>query len=793
MNKTPDVKDFFIKEDPDLLICPENLTELHRRVSVFHHAWKRFDELYEVLSSAYRNTAFASWITKTEYITNWAKWYIWEILFGDSNQIFSTYKETKNAIESINKILEVKSDSPFNELKISSQNKLLEMLSIAYLPHLLEEYQEKLPHLGLILNLLDTLHSEKREIRDSFELYKKEWLSLEEVLVDLQKVNSSFMLGTYYLFTNQIEEWYPNSTDSKNRWEWDKKISIPQYQKKVEELIAFTKEVIAIKEEQRLIFSKLSLIDTGFIEDTSFCEVNISIQDHIAKHNVCEKAITYTKVSWYQTPTIAYNKIHVIDQLNSWFHKKTYYLWDIEYTSTWLDDILDQYQILKCMKDFDQKVWRADYEKINNDKLIYGAKWAFLSELLSFQEKYTLSWLFDIEWHIPETEKVSIEHFVYWQKHGQLNKEFFAKLYERRKDCPNIIIRSSAVYSEDNEQTMGAGIYQSVKLKNVSFESFCNAVEEVYKSYDSEVACNYRAQNNIAEEYMGLVIEPYISGWDTWQINTIVPYRPELMEYSSQKTTSFRPIFLKSQLLKGLFWYEAMVATDFYNGKLLHYKLDFHKFSSQREDFTHYYNSALLSISIERYFWKPIQIEVIIDDTIHVVQSRLLPSKFNQPTNIQFPIELAPIWEWRAIWMCDIELDVLETWASNNWKVGAVSFTGNHEISTSMSFIYKSLPKSGAVIIRNNGWDRWHIETICVEKDVVCLFTPEHSRSFNISQRQHHYKDFNWFKKIRVVANGLEGKIYWIWESKPEPTLYELFQKLKALEKGLPDLWTDHE
>jgi len=59
---------------------------------------------------------------------------------------------------------------------------------------------------------------------------------------------------------------------------------------------------------------------------------------------------------------------------------------------------------------------------------------------------------------------------------------------------------------------MGAGIYQSVKLKNVSFESFCNAVEEVYKSYDSEVACNYRAQNNIAEEYMGLVIEPYISG-----------------------------------------------------------------------------------------------------------------------------------------------------------------------------------------------------------------------------------------------------------------------------------------
>lgn len=86
----------------------------------------------------------------------------------------------------------------------------------------------------------------------------------------------------------------------------------------------------------------------------------------------------------------------------------------------------------------------------------------------------------------------------------------------------HIIIRSSAVFSEDNDQTTGAGIYHSEPLLGkYTFKDFCTAIEKVYISCDSENALLYRQKNNIGDEKMGISIQKYIHS-TLCQVNSIM-------------------------------------------------------------------------------------------------------------------------------------------------------------------------------------------------------------------------------------------------------------------------------
>ncbi|MEI8091366.1 MAG: hypothetical protein WCG98_03895 [bacterium] len=55
---------------------------------------------------------------------------------------------------------------------------------------------------------------------------------------------------------------------------------------------------------------------------------------------------------------------------------------------------------------------------------------------------------------VPSFDKISTRYYDKRYETKELDHEYFTKLYQKwqKKKCP-IIIRSSAVYSEDNQET----------------------------------------------------------------------------------------------------------------------------------------------------------------------------------------------------------------------------------------------------------------------------------------------------------------------------------------------------
>lgn len=72
-----------------------------------------------------------------------------------------------------------------------------------------------------------------------------------------------------------------------------------------------------------------------------------------------------------------------------------------------------------------------------------------------------------------------------------------------------VVVRSSAVVSEDNEKLSGAGIYDTYFLKKnkLSEKTLADAVLKVYQSVESPRAVQYRKSNGLGEERMAVVVQ----------------------------------------------------------------------------------------------------------------------------------------------------------------------------------------------------------------------------------------------------------------------------------------------
>ena len=318
---------------------------------------------------------------------------------------------------------------------------------------------------------------------------------------------------------------------------------------------------------------------------------------------------------------------------------------------------------------FDDTVGYLDRQRLREDTLRYGAKGANLENLKRVQEglrqyQYSMSLSFEI----PEYKLVPTSVYDKWDAGERIMPELqetFNWIKGRK-----VILRSSAVYSEDAENATGAGIYKSIVLEaGANAREFLTKVKEVYKSTDSDAAREYRREHGIRDEKMGLVVQEFKASapTDRGYINTVMKNVPQLMEIAYED--GLRPLIVKEQAM------EAIVLNQ-YRAPIMHYEID-----NARKYEGDIRKLALIATMIEKHYGQPIQIEFLRgkmegEDSWEVdfmLQARFLPAEFSVPKHYEFPAEES-IFEGRGVGAFDLTLPVLSNMADNTDREGVVVF-----------------------------------------------------------------------------------------------------------------------
>lgn len=165
---------------------------------------------------------------------------------------------------------------------------------------------------------------------------------------------------------------------------------------------------------------------------------------------------------------------------------------------------------------------------------------------------------------------------------------------------------------------------------------------------------------------------------------------------------------------------------------------------------------AQLTSVVEKIWGRDIQVEFVVrGSTINFVQVRELPpGSIFQAAEIEFPDE-EPIHSGASIGVGDMELSVLDNQTDNSEKTGVVMFGSNY--GWTMLDNTNRLPKEGAVIIWSNDGQNGHIQTLCAERGLVCLFP---NANEDIRRNPPRYEEISMLNKVRVVSNGMEARVY---------------------------------
>ena len=366
----------------------------------------------------------------------------------------------------------------------------------------------------------------------------------------------------------------------------------------------------------------------------------------------------------------------------------------------------------------------------------------------------------DLELAVPDFQTVPVDSYRAWQG-GKLVDDDLHPYFEwvNRLES-DYIVRSSAVFSEDGEKVTGAGVYESVRVdRGSAFENFKDAVTRIYESTDSPQALDYRLQNGINKEQMGLVIQRYVSHTDRFSLfdishegytNSKLSGVPELMEIVTRTSRNF----IRRKNLDFFLALDDLMNEDAFR-TIHHFTPDRSKIDSEMP-----IRVAQLVLVIEKIWGRDIQIEFVDDDyVINVVQVRELPRRELLKTEqVEFPEE-PPLYIGASIGAGDMELAVLDNQSNNREKSGAVCFESNYGFSFGIGGNARSLPKMGAVIVYDSDGTSGHIQTICAEKGLICIF-PDVNNLREGSLAKIGYSEFIRLGRVRIVSNGIEGRIY---------------------------------
>ena len=444
--------------------------------------------------------------------------------------------------------------------------------------------------------------------------------------------------------------------------------------------------------------------------------------------------------------------------------------------------IVETLHRMKFQENLHDTLHRVDHHRIREETLIYGAKTANLREmeraLPSLQQILKRS---KTRILIPRFEGIPASVYDVW-KEGQdidnLLQPFYA--WSREKE---IFVRSSAVFSEDNDNATGAGIYHSERLPaHASFAEFKAAVIRVYESVDIEQAVRYQREVGVAQEKMGVTLQDAIDEFqrgdeylnDRYErgsgyLNSSRAYAPNLMDVVT--TDGIRPIFVKEKVQECFVNDKGGLVGD-----LFYYELDKTRLWSGATMSLHKH-AVFLGYILEKAYGTPVQCEFVSNgNAIHLVQTRILPSPYRSFAHVIFPEEDALLIR-NATGVLDEELDILPHHESNQQKKGIVIFEKSYFVSNKEFGNF--FPKEGAVmIVAPSSHDQGHIETLCIERGLVCIFQSSkrscqrHSKSdptfdrgpsalgTDRNDRLINIVGIEGHSRLRVVANGFEARLY---------------------------------
>lgn len=377
--------------------------------------------------------------------------------------------------------------------------------------------------------------------------------------------------------------------------------------------------------------------------------------------------------------------------------------------------------------------------------------------------------------HIPPFQLLGTDLYDRWRNGGDI-RDALVPLHQWIGG-KEMMVRSSAVQSEDADSTTGAGIYESVSLRRrASLEELRTAVEQVYRSVDAQRAIEYRAQHGvIEEERMGIVLQQRKKVEDSASsgkgyINTVRPFAPGLLE-AVWEHIPMRWIWRKDRMAHAL---QVGYTLD------LQYALYF-QVDAQRFQDTQFATEPLAKIGalIEMHYGSAMQIEFLAEErNITLLQSRALPHQVLMTRDVVSPENEELLHESDVIGNGDMVLDVLPPEKGNNNRRGVVIFDRSYFKSN--RYIEQFFPKEGAVVILCPSREFFgHLETLCVENGLLCIFQStlgmsreEHAKGpseamKNMLERMNpdgiemtHYEDFGGHKRLHIVANGLKARIY---------------------------------
>jgi len=361
-------------------------------------------------------------------------------------------------------------------------------------------------------------------------------------------------------------------------------------------------------------------------------------------------------------------------------------------------------------------------------------------------------------------------------KNGEDVSGYFRPFYEQFRGKP-IMIRSSAVYSEDGETMTGAGIYDSVSLEeNATFEDFMKAVYQVYKSCDNDGALAYREENGVTDEVMGLVVQEKVQYPELGYVNSTRPGTDDLIYVKMDNEDA--PYILYSKIFDDMALANRFGSDTFQSASRIQHDLYKHR---EFPKIVEGLGVILFARILERHYGMPVQVEFALYDdysgplNIYFLQARPLPAKMFDSPKTEFPKDQQHIFECDSEGVCDQELDVLYAYQDNSQETGLVAMSHSHMMSFERNRIRRNLPKNGACIVYSasepgNG----HIETLALEKGLTLLFNERFSEPRDeeseivrstrnkIAQdlQDHRFMDFAGHKKVRVVSDGRKARVY---------------------------------
>lgn len=437
---------------------------------------------------------------------------------------------------------------------------------------------------------------------------------------------------------------------------------------------------------------------------------------------------------------------------------------------------------------------------------------------------------FKYEW--TELDFVETELNDYAQYVNQLTKKYFNKEIAIRSSAINsedwdltwawiytsVIITKSELENNTWEIRLSNNKNDKVFYKSPDYnEIFRIWLYVVYKSIVSDKAIEYRKSNNVPNETMAIIIQDFVNRDHIWYgdydyYNTKFQWYAQIDSILKNNPNYLRLIWgddgvmiIKRDEIDNSFFREI---NEIFNDKKNYtYGHTINDISNGLFPYDLYKMPPMIGIvlmkiwyELEKLYWKEVQIELafkssnfrnvmktldwrdektsdnILELEIDFFQIRKLPENYKVKKEVEFPNKEI-LFEWYCFSVWDY---TLENFNNKMYKQNTSIYDLRKEncaYVTDSSYgasEWVILPKSWAVIILNSVWiSFWHIETICAEEDILCVFSKKWVDDWESSNfRNRRDENKNWDntedvykllrekEKLRIVSDWFIGRIY---------------------------------